>query len=137
MPSTESKMDNAVTTVNDFGLKGEIEKLFSRIKSLAEKHSSVKDENRQLKDKLKELEQALSEIKIDFSNKNSEILIKDRELTELKNKLSDNLGFTGADGPARCAALVAGGEDPQAEIDALQRKKIALTNALNTFHSQN
>ena len=89
MPSSESKMDNAVTKVNDFGLKGEIEKLFSRIKSLAEKHSSVKDENRQLKDKLKELEQALSEIKIDFSNKNSEILIKDRELTELKNKLLD------------------------------------------------
>jgi hypothetical protein len=56
---------------------------------------------------------------------------------ELKNKLSDNLGFTGVDGPARCAALVAGGADPQVEIDALQRKNIALTNALNTFQSSN
>lgn len=57
--------------------------------------------------------------------------------TELKHKLSDNLGLTGVDGPARGAALVARGADPQVEIDALQRKNIALTNALNTFQSLN
>jgi hypothetical protein len=41
---------------------------------------------------------------------------------DLKNKLSDNLGFTGVEGPAGCSALVKA-EDPQAEIERLQRKK--------------
>jgi hypothetical protein len=56
---------------------------------------------------------------------------------ELKTKLSDNLRLTGVHGPAWCEALVAGGEDSKAEINALQRKKIALTNALNTFQQPN
>ncbi len=82
-------MDNAVTKVNDFGLKGEIEKLFSKIKILSEKYGSFKAENKLLKEKIKEVEQYLSEAKMEISNKSSELLAKDKEITDLKIRLLD------------------------------------------------
>ena len=82
-------MDNAVVKVNDLGLKNEVEKLFSRIKMMLEKLNSYRDENRLLKDKIKELEETISEIKLEFSNQNSQLLNKDIEITDLKNKLLD------------------------------------------------
>jgi len=82
-------MDNPVLKVNDFGLKNEVEKLFSKIKLLVEKSKNYKDENLILKEKLKNLEQSVSEIKIEFSNRNAQLLNKDKEISELKNKLLD------------------------------------------------
>lgn len=82
-------MDNEVLKVNDMGLKNEVEKLFTRVKSVIEKLQSVRDENKGLKDKIKELEQNLAEIKLEFSNKSSELLNKDKEISELKNRLLD------------------------------------------------
>jgi hypothetical protein len=82
-------MENAVLKVNDLGLKNELEKLFAKVKILADKHNNVRDENQLLKEKVKEFERIVSEIKIDQTNKNSELLNKDREITELKNRLLD------------------------------------------------
>lgn len=82
-------MDNAVLKVNDMGLKGELEKMFSRIKGLVEKYNSAKDENKLLKEKVKELEHTLSEIKIELSGKSSDMLNKEREINELKSRLLD------------------------------------------------
>ena len=82
-------MENAVLKVNDFGLKNEVEKLFIKVKQLVDKLHDVKEENKHFKEKVRDLEQELSEMKIAFSNKNSEILGKDKEMSELKNKLLD------------------------------------------------
>ena len=82
-------MDNAVLKVNDMGLKSEVEKLFSKVKGLVDKLNSFQGENKAQKDKVKELEQNLAEIKLEFSNRNSELLNKDKEISELKNKLLD------------------------------------------------
>jgi chromosome segregation ATPase len=82
-------LDNAILKVNDSGLKSELEKMFSKVKVLVENYNGAKDENNMLREKVKELEQALSDTKIDISNRNSDLLNKDKELTDLKNKLLD------------------------------------------------
>ncbi len=82
-------MDNSILKVNDSGLKSELEKMFSKVKVLVEKFNLSKDENRILKEKVKELEHSLSEAEIKVSNRNSELLVKDKEISELKNKLLD------------------------------------------------
>jgi len=80
-------MDNAVLKVNDLGLKSELEKLFSRIKHLVENYNETREINRGLIDKIKELEHEVSELKLEVSNRNSDLLNKDKEIGELKNKL--------------------------------------------------
>ena len=82
-------MDNPVFKVNDSGLKSELEKMFSKVKVLVEKYNISREENGLLKDKVKELEQALGEAKIEVSNKNSELMTKDMEISDFKNKLLD------------------------------------------------
>ena len=82
-------MDNSILKVNDSGLKSELEKMFTKVKILVEKYNISKDENKMLKEKVKELEHALSEAEIKVSNRNSELLVKDKEITEFKNKLLD------------------------------------------------
>src|SRR4030095_3387369 len=82
-------MDNAVLKVNDSGLKNELEKMFAKVKILADKYNSSKEENKLLKEKVKDLEHSLSEIKIELSNKGSEILNNEREINELKSRLLD------------------------------------------------
>lgn len=82
-------MDNAILKVNDSGLKNELEKMFSKVKVLVESYNDAKDENKLLKEKVKELELTLSDSKIDVSTKNSDLLNKEREISDLKNKLLD------------------------------------------------
>jgi len=82
-------MDNAVLKVNDIGLKSELEKMFAKVKNLAEKYNSVLGENKLIKEKVKDLEHSVSDSKIEISNKNSEILNKDREINDLKSRLLD------------------------------------------------
>jgi|SRR5437667_12334132 len=82
-------MENLIVKVNDLGLKNEVEKLFSKVKVIVEKLNESTNENKTFREKLKSLEQSLSEVKIELSNKNSDLLIKDRELTDLKNRLLD------------------------------------------------
>lgn len=80
-------MDNSILKVNDSGLKNEIEKMFSKVKVLVEKFNIARDENKLLKEKVKDLEHSLSEAEIKVSNRNSELLVKDKEITDLKNKI--------------------------------------------------
>ena len=82
-------MDNPILKVNDQGLKNELEKLFTKVKVLVEKYNITGDENKLLKEKVKELEQSLNETRIEVSGKNSELLNKDKEISEFKNKLLD------------------------------------------------
>jgi hypothetical protein len=82
-------VDNSILKVNDSGLKSELEKMFSKVKVLVENYNGLKDETEVLMEKLKSVEQALSDTKIDISNRNSDLLNKDKEITELKNKMLD------------------------------------------------
>jgi hypothetical protein len=82
-------MDNAVLKVNDLGLKGELDKLFTKVKNLVEKYNGAKEENLLLKEKVKDLERNISDFKLDITNKGSELLNKDKEITDLKNRLLD------------------------------------------------
>lgn len=82
-------MENAVLKVNDLGLKSELDKLFTKVKILAEKYNNVREENHLLKEKVKDLEHAVSDSKLEVTNRSSELLTKDREITDLKNKLLD------------------------------------------------
>ncbi|MCX7877725.1 MAG: hypothetical protein N2510_03680 [Ignavibacteria bacterium] len=82
-------MDNVILKVNDLGLKSELEKLFSKVKNLVEKFNATKMENELYIQKISEYEKELSQIKLELSGKNSEILSRDREIAELKNRLLD------------------------------------------------
>ncbi len=82
-------MDNAILKVNDLGLKSELERMFAKVKILVEKYNSALDENKLLKEKVKDIEHYLSDSKIDVSNKNTEILNKEREINDLKSRLLD------------------------------------------------
>lgn len=82
-------MDSGITKVNDLGIKSELEKLFAKIKLLIEKNNNFKEENYLYKQKIKDLEQAFSEMKIELSNMNSALLNKDKDISELKNRLLD------------------------------------------------
>jgi chromosome segregation ATPase len=82
-------MDNPILKVNDSGLKGELEKMFSKVKILVENYNEAKSENLSLKERVKELEQSLSDTKVEMSNRNSDSLNKEKEIADLKNKLLD------------------------------------------------
>lgn len=80
-------MDNIILKVNDHGLKSELEKLFSKVKNLVEKYNKFKNENKELKEKITVLESSLNDAEIKISNRNSELLSKEKEISELKNKI--------------------------------------------------
>ena len=66
---------------------GELEKLFSKVKSMVGLLNSAREDNFRLMEKVKELEKALSDYKIDLSGKSNELLLKDKEISELKTKI--------------------------------------------------
>lgn len=63
------------------------ESLSSKIKALIEKYRNVNEENHQLKENIKEINNKVTDLKLQLNKLNSDTLLKDREISELKTLL--------------------------------------------------
>ncbi len=63
------------------------ESLSSKIKALIEKYRNVNEENHQLKENIKEINNKITDLKLQLNKLNSDTLLKDREISELKTLL--------------------------------------------------
>ena len=62
-----------------------LEELHSKIKSLISKHKDLKNESNLLKENLKNLNLKISELKLQNTKLSTELIHKDKEISELKN----------------------------------------------------
>jgi predicted nuclease with TOPRIM domain len=63
------------------------ESLSGKIKGLIDKYRNVNDENHQLKENIKEINNKVTDLKLQLNKLNSDTLLKDREISELKTLL--------------------------------------------------
>ncbi len=65
----------------------------SRIKAILDKYRNANEENHQLKENIKEINNKVTDLKLQLNKLNSDTLLKDREISELKTLLlSSNNG---------------------------------------------
>ena len=67
-----------------------LEQLFSKVKKLIYKMKEVTEENTLFKENIKELNNSITDLKLQLTKTNSDSLIKDKEISELKNLLLDS-----------------------------------------------
>ena len=60
------------------------ESLSGKIKVLLDKYGNVNEENHQLKENIKEINNKVTDLKLQLNKLNSDTLVKDREISELK-----------------------------------------------------
>ncbi|MCX6157653.1 MAG: hypothetical protein WCK13_07295 [Ignavibacteriota bacterium] len=63
------------------------ESLSGRIKGLVDKYRNANEENHQLKENIKEINNKVTDLKLQLNKLNSDTLLKDREISELKTLL--------------------------------------------------
>jgi uncharacterized membrane protein affecting hemolysin expression len=63
------------------------ESLSGRIKVLLDKYRNTTEENHQLKENIKEINNKVTDLKLQLNKLNSDTLLKDREISELKTLL--------------------------------------------------
>lgn len=63
------------------------ESLSSKIRALLDKYRNVNEENHQLKENIKEINNKVTDLKLQLNKLNSDTLLKDREISELKTLL--------------------------------------------------
>jgi len=63
------------------------ESLSGKIKALLDKHRNAYEENHQLKENIKEINNKVTDLKLQLNKLNSDTLLKDREISELKTLL--------------------------------------------------
>ena len=63
------------------------ESLSGRIKALLDKYRNVNEENHQLKENIKDINNKVTDLKLQLNKLNSDTLLKDREISELKTLL--------------------------------------------------
>jgi len=63
------------------------ESLSGRIKGLVDKYRNANEENHQLKENIKEINNKVTDLKLHLNKLNSDTLLKDREISELKTLL--------------------------------------------------
>ncbi|MFZ4590798.1 MAG: hypothetical protein ACOYN6_07355 [Ignavibacteria bacterium] len=63
------------------------ESLSSKIKALLDKYRNANEENHQLKENIKEINNKVTDLKLQLNKLNSDTLLKDREISELKTLL--------------------------------------------------
>jgi predicted nuclease with TOPRIM domain len=63
------------------------ESLSGRIKALLDKYRSANEENHQLKENIKDINNKVTDLKLQLNKLNSDTLLKDREISELKTLL--------------------------------------------------
>ena len=67
-----------------------LEQLFSKVKKLIYKMKEVTEENTLLKENIKELNNSITDLKLHLTKTNSDSVIKDKEISDLKNLLLDS-----------------------------------------------
>ncbi len=87
---SDTKSDN-VSKEEIYKLQGfyntSLEKLFSKINLLISKFKDLKEENNILKENIKELNNYITDLKLQLTKANSDAVIKDKEISSLKNLL--------------------------------------------------
>lgn len=63
------------------------ESLSGKIKGLIDRYRNVNEENHQLKENIKEINNKVTDLKLQLNKLNSDTLLKDREISELKTLL--------------------------------------------------
>jgi predicted nuclease with TOPRIM domain len=63
------------------------ESLSGKIKVLLDKYGNMNEENHQLKENIKEINNKVTDLKLQLNKLNSDTLVKDREISELKTLL--------------------------------------------------
>ena len=67
--------------------KQSLEKLFKKIGELIKFYKETKEENNLLNENIKDLTNKITELKIQLSKSNSDLVFKDKEISDLKNLL--------------------------------------------------
>jgi len=70
--------------------KSALDRLFEKVKKLIYKMKEVSDENNLLKENIKELNNSITELKLQSTKINSDSVVKDKEISDLKNMLLDS-----------------------------------------------
>lgn len=87
---SDTKSDN-ISKEEIYKLQGfyntSLEKLFSKINLLISKFKDSKEENNILKENIKELNNHITDLKLQLTKANSDAVIKDKEISSLKNLL--------------------------------------------------
>jgi predicted nuclease with TOPRIM domain len=68
-------------------IRVEFEDLLSKVKLLISKHKDIKNENILLKENIKNLNLKISELKLQHTKLNTELINKDKEISDLKNSV--------------------------------------------------
>lgn len=63
------------------------ESLFAKVKTLINKYGNINEENHLLKENIKEINNKVTDLKLQLNKLNSDTLLKDREISELKTML--------------------------------------------------
>jgi transcriptional regulator with AAA-type ATPase domain len=64
--------------------------LFAKVKKLVYKMKEISDENVMFKENIRELNNNITELKLQLTKNNSDSVIKDKEISDLKNTLLDS-----------------------------------------------
>ena len=80
-------------------VKNSLDKLFNKLNSLIRKYKDIEAENKSLKDSIKELNNKINELKLQFTQINTDSVLKEKEISDLKNLLlnSSNTKVSGQD----------------------------------------
>ncbi|MFC2092834.1 hypothetical protein ACFLSV_02940 [Bacteroidota bacterium] len=70
--------------------KSALDRLFEKVKKLIYKMKEVSDKNNLLKENIKELNNSITELKLQSTKINSDSVVKDKEISDLKNMLLDS-----------------------------------------------
>ena len=70
--------------------KSALDRLFEKVKKLIYRIKEVSDENNLLKENIKELNNSITELKLQSTKINSDSVVKDKEISDLKNMLLDS-----------------------------------------------
>ena len=58
---------------------------FNKLNSLIRKYKDIEAENKSLKDSIKELNNKINELKLQFTQINTDSVLKEKEISDLKN----------------------------------------------------
>ena len=70
--------------------KSALDRLFEKVKKLIFRMKEVSDENSLLKENIKELNNSITDLKLQSTKINSDSVVKDKEISDLKNMLLDS-----------------------------------------------
>jgi septal ring factor EnvC (AmiA/AmiB activator) len=70
--------------------KQSLDRLFKKIEDLVKSYRLSKEENNNFKEAIKDLTNKITDLKLQLSKSNSDLVFKDKEISDLKNLLLDS-----------------------------------------------